>query len=208
MLKYISFVSSNFRDRMTGRIVVIFFYFFILSKFSFACQCPITKLNEAETNKYEIIFKGKIVSVNLKEQGNSEAVFLVDELYKGNSAERFTILFDNTNPCKIDLKVGEEWLIYSNYVQINKAKLDFCSRSRKYIKNIKEDFFEVTTGMSYDEELHYLQAKLGLHKLLKDNPNKVENRNKIPSKNQFVMILLCSLVGIVVFYWLIRKILK
>lgn len=184
------------------------FLFFVTAKISFACQCPITTLNEAEISKYEIIFKGKIISVNLKETGNSEAIFSIDELYKGNSTQQFTVLFDNSDACKIELKAGEEWIIYSNYVQINKAKLDFCSRSRKFIKNIKEDFFAVTTGMSYDEELRYLQTKLGLHKLLKDNPNKVENRNKIPSKSQFIIMLLCSFVGIFAFYWIIKKVLK
>lgn len=184
------------------------FWLLLIAKISFACQCPITTLNEAETNKYEIIFKGKIVSVNIKETGNSEAVFSVHELYKGNSGERFTVLFDNTDACKIEMKAGEEWIIYSNYVQINKAKIDFCSRSRKYIKNAKEDFFTEITGMNYDEELRYLQTKLGLHKLLKENPNKVENRNKIPSKSQFVIILLCSFAGIILFYWIIKKLLK
>lgn len=189
------------------KIAVIYILFFV-AKLSFACQCPITILNEAETNKYGIIFKGKISKVIIKEDGYSEALFIVEKLYKGNSGGNFTILFDNKDVCKIDLNAGEEWIIYSNYIQINKAKLDFCSRSRKYIKNIKEDFFAETTGMSFDEELRYLQTKLGLHKLLKENPNKVENRNKIPSKSQFIIFLLCSFGGIILFYWLIRKLLK
>ena len=182
--------------------------FLVVVTVSEACQCPVTILNEKEIAKYELIFKGKIKSVKLSEGANSEAVFQVEELYKGNSTPEFKVLFDKLDECKIDLNAGEEWIIYTNYIQIDKAKLDFCSRSRKYIKNIKEDFYAVTTGISYDEELRYLQTSLGLHKLLKENLNKVENRNQIPTQTEFIYILIFSILGIILFYWLIRKFLK
>lgn len=188
--------------------ISIIFLFIISCKISFACQCPVTALNEAEINKYDLIFRGKITAINLKENANSEAVFELSELYKGNSRKQFKVLFNNEDPCKLDLRIGEEWIIYTNYKQIDNAQLDFCSRSRKFFKNLKEDFFYVTTGVTYDEELRYLQLKLGLHKLLKEDINKVENRNQLPSKNQFILILVSSLFGIIVFYWLIKKILK
>jgi hypothetical protein len=66
-------------------------------------------------------------------------------------------LFFDDEVCKLQLRVGDEWIIYTNYFQVDNAKLDFCSRSRNYIKNIKEDFFAETTGITYDEELRYLQ---------------------------------------------------
>lgn len=186
----------------------IIILFFLVSNISFACQCPVTVLNETETNKYDLIFKGKIISINLKADANSEAIFELNELYKGNSRKQFEVLFNNADPCKLEMRLGEEWIIYTNYKQIDNAKLDFCSRSRKFFRNQKEDFFEITSGLSYGEEVRYLQNKLGLHKLLRDDINKVENRNKIPSKNQFTIILICSLAGIIVFYWLIKKLLK
>jgi len=182
--------------------------FILISKLSLACQCPLTSLNETEIGKYDLIFKGKILSINLKENANSEAVIEIEELYKGNSYKTFKLMFNEADPCKLELRVGDEWIIYTNYKQMDNGVLDFCSRSRKFFKNIKEDFFMVTTGVSYDEELKYLQTKLGLHKLLKENPNKVENRNQLPSKNQFIIILICSLVGVILFYWLLKKILK
>ncbi len=181
---------------------------FILScKLSFACQCPLTQLNAEELNKYEIIFKGTIKSIKLNKE-NSEAIFTISELYKGMLAQDFKILFNDTDPCKLELRVGDEWIIYSNYFQIDNSKLDFCSRSRKYIKNIKEDYFAETTGISYDEEQRYLQDNLGLHKLLKKNPNIVENRNIIPNNNQFIIVLICSMIGLIAFYWLFNKLFK
>jgi hypothetical protein len=185
----------------------IIIVFLLLGKLSFACQCPVTDLSDKELNKYDLIFKGKIQTIKLNKE-KSEAMFLVEELYKGNTAPTFKILFNDLDNCKLELRAGDEWIIYTSYRQIDNAKLDFCSRSRKYFEVAKEDFFAVTTGISYDEELHFLQTKLGLHKLLKDNPNKVENRNVIPSSNQFIIIIICSIAGVLMIYVIVNKLFK
>jgi len=184
----------------------LFIILLILScKVSIACQCPLSTLDQKELQKYEIIFKGKIKSIKLDKE-KSEAIFIVSELYKGMLADDFKIIFNDGDVCKLEL--GDEWIIYTNYFQVDNAKLDFCSRSRKYIKNIKEDFFAETTGITYDEELRYLQENLGLHKLMKNNPNVVENRNIIPNNNQFIIVLICSMLGLIAFYWLFNKLFK
>lgn len=187
--------------------ITVVFLFILISKLSFSCQCPLTQLNTVELNKYDIIFKGSIKSIKLNKV-NSEAIFTISELYKGIIAQDFKIIFNNEDACKLELRVGDEWIIYTSYYQIDNAKLDFCSRSRKYIKNIKEDFFAETTGISYDEEHRYLKTNLGLHKLLKNNPNRVENRNIIPNSNQFILFLICSVLGLLLFYWLFNKLFK
>lgn len=172
-----------------------------------ACQCPLTTLSTAECDKYDIIFKGKVS--NIKPNGKkSEALFTVDELYKGMIAKEFTLLYDNEDACKLELRPGDEWVIYANYHQIDNAKLDFCSRSRKYIKNVKEDFFAETSGVPYDEEVSFLQEKLGLHKVLKENPNRAENRNILPNTNQLIIGFICSLLGLFLFYWLFNRFFK
>ena len=186
------------------------FFIFLLTfscKLVLACQCPLSTLDQKELQKYEIIFKGKIKSIKLDKE-KSEAIFIVSELYKGMLADDFKIIFNDADVCKLELRVGDEWIIYTNYFQVDNAKLDFCSRSRKYIKNIKEDFFAETTGITYDEELRYLQENLGLHKLMKNNPNVVENRNIIPNNNQFIIVLICSMLGLIAFYWLFNKLFK
>ena len=186
----------------------LFIILLILScKVSIACQCPLSTLDQKELQKYEIIFKGKIKSIKLDKE-KSEAIFIVSELYKGMLADDFKIIFNDGDVCKLELRVGDEWIIYTNYFQVDNAKLDFCSRSRKYIKNIKEYFFAETTGITYDEELRYLQENLGLHKLMKNNPNVVENRNIIPNNNQFIIVLICSMLGLIAFYWLFNKLFK
>ncbi len=190
------------------KYTIAIFFFLLMGKVSQACQCPLTSLSQAELDKYDIIFKGKIGDVKLNGK-KSETLFTVDELYKGMVSKEFTLLFDNDDVCKLELRPGDEWIIYANYHQIDNAKLDFCSRSRKFIKNSKEDFFAETTGVSYDEELTFLREKLGLHKVLKENPNKAaENRNILPNSNQLIIGFLCSLGGLFLFYWLFNRFFK
>jgi len=195
------------RARSLSFIALLVAILTLAPRSSFACQCPVTSLSMDECNKYEVIFKGKVVSVTLND-AKSVATFEVQELYKGNSYARFNVIFDNTDACKLEFHQGDEWIIYTNYYQIESGKLDFCSRSRKFIGNLREDFFYANTNVTFDEELKFLQTNLGLHKLLKENPNKVENRNIIPSKTQFVITLICSLLGIILFYWLFNKFFK
>jgi hypothetical protein len=185
-------------------ILVVFLTFSYSSK---ACQCPVSKLDEVALNQYELIFRGKIIKLNPNER-KSEAIFEVIDLFKGNATKEFTVVYDATDPCKLDLREGDEWLIYSNYIQIDRVKLDYCSRSRRFFKNIKEDYFAEVTGLSYEEEYRFLTEKLGFHKLLKQNENQVKNRNIIPSKMQFIITILVSLVAMVVFYWLFNKFFK
>jgi hypothetical protein len=175
--------------------------------FVFACQCPLTKLDKNEIAKYEIVFKGSIKSIKLN-KSKSEAIFSISELYKGIIAQEFKILFNDEDQCKLDLRVGEQWIIYTNYYQVDNAKLDFCSRSRKYIKNVKEDFYAETTGITFDDELRYLQTNLGLHKVLKNDLNKVENRNVLPNTNQLIIYLVLSIIGVVFFYYILNQLFK
>ncbi|MCP2937357.1 hypothetical protein NK983_32160, partial [Salmonella enterica subsp. enterica serovar Typhimurium] len=63
----------------------------ITARPAMACQCPLTALNQAEIDKYDIIFKGKILSVKAAGK-KSEAVFEIGELYKGLVAKEFTLL--------------------------------------------------------------------------------------------------------------------
>ena len=175
--------------------------------FVFACQCPLTKLDKNEIAKYEIVFKGSIKSIKLN-KAKSEAIFSISELYKGIITQEFKILFNDEDQCKLDLRVGEQWIIYTNYYQVDNAKLDFCSRSRKYIKNVKEDFYAETTGISFDDERRYLQTNLGLHKVLKNDLNKVENRNVLPNTNQLIIYLVLSIIGVVFFYYILNQLFK
>lgn len=180
--------------------------FFLLSHlWALACQCPLTRLSLEECDKYEIIFKGKILSVQDCGDKFGEAVFEIDELYKGNASKEFKVLFECGVECAQKFKPGEEWIIYSRYKQIDNAKMDWCSRSRKFFKIDKEDFYAVTYGNDYYDEVKFLQEKLGVHRLLADKKSQDGNRNKIPDKQGFIIVLICSLAGLVLFYYLFNR---
>jgi hypothetical protein len=173
-----------------------------------ACQCPLTTLSKEEAAKYEIIFKGKIISLKNCDGKFGEAMFQIEELYKGSVTEKFKVLFECKVECAMNLLVGEEWIIYTKYKQIDNSALEWCSRSRKFFRNESEDFYATTYGNNYYEELKFLRTNLGLHRFIVTKKNAAESRNIKPSTNQTIFLVLCSLVAIVLFYYLFRKYFK
>lgn len=182
--------------------------FFIISASAFACDCPLTNLSIEECNKYELIFRGKITSVKMCNNNFGEALFSIDELYKGNATKEFKVLFECGGACFQQLNIGDEWIIYSNYKQLNNVLLDWCSRSRKFFQNPKEDFYTVLYGNDYFDETKFLQKELGNHRVLEDVNNGAKNRNIRPTTTQTIIILLISIACIVLFYFLFNKFFK
>jgi hypothetical protein len=183
-------------------------FFGCCATMGYSCQCPLTQLSLEECNKYEIIFKGKILTVIDCNDKFGEAMFEVEELYKGNATKEFKVLFECDVECAQKFRPGDEWIIYSRYKQIDNAKMDWCSRSRKFFKVDKEDFYTFTYGNDYYDEVKFLREKLGLHRLLANKKNQEDNRNKRPNTTQMVWVLVCSLVGIVLFYYLFNRFVK
>jgi hypothetical protein len=173
-----------------------------------ACQCPLTQLSLEECNKYEVIFKGKIVKVIECDNKFGEVLFEVQELYKGNSEEKFKVLFECEVDCAQKFSVGDEWIIYSRYKQLDNAMMDWCSRSRKFFKVDTEDFYTYTYGNDYEDELVFLRKNLGLHRTLVERKSQIDGRNIKPSINQTIFVLLISVGTIVLFYYLFNKFLR
>lgn len=181
----------------------------LTSNFASACQCPVTKLSLEECDKYEIIFRGRIIDDTLFDNKKGEVTFEILELYKGVVSQKFKVLFETGTECAQVFSVGEEWIIYTIYKQANNGKMDWCSRSRKYFKNEKLDFYTVTYGNDYDDELNFLREKLGLHKTLASAETKPNwQGNQIPTQKEFIFYLLLSIIGVVGFIFLAKKFLK
>lgn len=197
---------------MSTKLFKYFILFLLTIHFSInevtACQCPLTTLSRAECDKYEVIFRGKILSVKPCEDNFGEAVFEISELYKGLVTKNFKVLFECGVECSGDFAPGQEWIIYSNYKQVNNVKMDWCSRSRKYFKIDKEDYYKETYGNDYDDEVSFLRTNLGQHRFLSDKKMSSENRNKRPNKTETIIILVCSLAVVIAFYWLFNKFFK
>ena len=134
-----------------------------------------------------------------------EAIFEVEELYKGNSEKNFKVLFKCKVDCAQKFLVGDEWIIYSRYKQLDNALMDWCSRSRKFFKIDKEDFYTYTYGNDYEDEVSFLRKNLGLHRTLIEQKSQIDGRNIKPSINQTILILIISVGAIVLFYYLFNK---
>lgn len=181
---------------------------FVLLVFSAeACQCPPSVLSLKECEKYEIIFKGKVVSSKTCDTKPGEAVFEISELYKGNSEKQFRLYYTCKDECAREFAVGDEWIIYTRYKQINNAQMDWCSRSRKYFRFDKEDYYTVLFGNDYEDELSFLRSNLGNHRVM-EKKQVSEERNKKPNVTESIYILISSLLAIIGFYFLINRFLK
>lgn len=170
-----------------------------------ACQCPVSSLSKDECGKYEVILKGKVIEVKPCADKPGEAWFEVQELYKGMAEKRFKLLYSCEDPCFYQFRPGEEWILYSRYRQVNTASMDYCSRSRRFFSNDKEDYYISTHGCTYEEELTFLRRELGLHRLTETKENVVYGRNQLPSNTQSLIIMLGSIVALVLFYQLFRR---
>jgi hypothetical protein len=190
---------------MARRAVYTALFLLVIQASSQACQCPLTRLSVEECTKYEIIFKGKILSVVDCGHKFGEAIFEIQELYKGNATQNFKVLFECKVECAQKFNPGDEWIIYSRYKQLDNAKMDWCSRSRKFFKIEQEDFYTVNYGNDYYDEVKFLRETLGLHRLLVEHKSQIDNRNIRPNTLQLILVLVCSLAGIVVFYYLFNK---
>ena len=202
-----SFIKTRFGNSPSKQMkyLLVFALFFILNPPSKACQCPLTQLSLQECAKYEIIFRGKIVNVKDCNNKFGEALFEVQELYKGNAEEKFKVLFECNVECVQKFNVGEEWIIYSRYKQLDNALMDWCSRSRKLFKTDKEDFYTYTYGNDYEDEVAFLRKNLGLHRTLIEKKSQIDSRNIKPNINQSILIIVISIGTMVLFYYLFNK---
>lgn len=189
-------------------ILILFFFCSGITSRILACQCPVTALSLAECDKYEVIFRGKVISVKPCDNKPGEALMEVLELYKGYAEKKFKVMFNCSDPCFYEFKPGEEWIIYSRYKQVNMALMDYCSRSRRYFTTVKEDYYAASNGNDYEDELKFLREKLGLHRFVETKQNPDYSRNNLPNSTQSVIILLVSITALLGFYFFFNRYLK
>lgn len=191
-----------------------YFSIIVLSLFcslkSIACDCPVVpKLNEAYLKDYQLIFRGSVKSVGECNQLN-KVHFVIQELYKGDSPKEIDVLFDCSSDCKMSFYPGETWIIYANFAQVGKPKVEICSRSRKLVDNeIKLSTKFIATDFNFNEECTWLKTNIGLKNFLEENENsKLSHRNQLPDRTSQLILIACSLGGLLLVYFLIKKFLK
>jgi len=190
---------------------IYFICFFVYSIAGKACDCPpLPKLSKEYCNQQHLIFKGVVKSIGNCNQIN-HVLFRVQELYKGSLPEETKVYFDCSGDCKMNFYPGETWIIYANFIQLNKPKLSVCSRSRKLVDNeIKVATNFISNDFNFNEEREWLMQNFGLHLLKKNEENTKINthRNQLPEREMSLLLIIVSLSGFVVLLFVVKKFLK
>src|SRR5688572_22690124 len=188
---------------------------------SFACNCETTlpKISKEETDKYNLIFTGYIK--RLVHQSNGDfAEFTVDIPYKGLVPRDIKISYDALTSCKMPFYEGDQWLIYAKKDSVTKRwRVDFCERNRKFPEGDETDEYTVYSGMTLQEELNFLAMNYSTGQVVgQDTITMIEEEKKIVidarremdhgTPRQRIILLICSLAGMIIIYFIIRKLLK
>ena len=190
------------------------FLFLLLLTFTesaFSCDCPsIPKLTSEYCKQYNLIFRGTVQKVATCNEIN-HATFLIQELYKGQSKREIELYFDCSSDCKMNFNAGETWIVYANFIQLNKPKVELCSRSRKLVDNeIKVATNFIASDLGFNEECDWLKQNLGIKTINPDDKIKTidTHRNQLPEKEFSLTLILISFIFFLILILIINKKLK
>jgi len=171
-----------------------------------ACKCKEhPALNKENCELYHTILEGKADSITVCKDGYSTAWFSVINLFKGESYASVSIRFDCSSDCQMNISKGDTWILYGQYFKYGQLCIDFCSRTRKLIKE-GDDFYTALNAMSYQEELTKLETIFGKRKI--SQKPKTEGTERIliqPTAWWKLWLLLISVVVMFVINFLVKK---
>ena len=187
---------------MKSKILFLFILIFQLNNLLKGCDCgnfPLLTKELINKNKKLIVFRGKVLN-----SGKCDKIatcnFEVSELFQGSATKVITAFYDCQSDCAMNFNPGEEWLIYGEYVQLEKIKVEFCSRSRKISGQLNGEFEKVTYGMSVAEELSWLQSNIGTKATRPDiMQREAGHRNEQPDTSTKIILLVVSISVMVIF---------
>jgi hypothetical protein len=210
MINETLFIQKNI-IKNSIRKTPLFFIFFLCFLKIFSCDCPkLQKLNMEYCSHYSLIFKGTVRKVSTCNEIN-HALINIQELFKGEATKNIELYFDCSSDCKMNLMVGETWIIYANFIQLNKPKVEFCSRSRKLIDNeIKVASNFIASDLGFNEEVDWLKENLGIKKIITEDRIKTfdTHRNQLPEKKTSLLLILFSLLFFLILIFIIKKYFK
>ena len=194
---------------------------FLYGSALFPCNCTTTlpKISKKETDQYTVIFSGFIKKLIHQADGDF-AEFVVNTPYKGLVPRDIKISYDNVTSCKMPFFPGDEWLIYSKKDSVNKKWLvNFCDRSRKFPEGDETDEYTVYSGMTLDEEIRFLSKTYSSGQTVgEDTLTMIQEEKKIVieaerdqnfgTPREKLILLICSLAGMIIIYLIIKKFVK
>ena len=192
---------------------ILFIFGFIFScSIASACICdPLDKATKEKADQYDVIFTGKIDSVGACVGSRSIVYFTIDQLFRGESPKNIRVNIDCVTSCRMRMTAGEVWIVYSNYEQFGDLRATSCGRSRKYSPALSDDEGLARTGTTYGEELKFLQDVYGAQPLQASERETVDELKRElikPKGMQVIWLLLASLAGMLVIWYVVKKVLK
>ncbi len=175
------------------------------------CNCNQKEIafSEGYINTNQLIFRGKTISI-AKGTDYDKVTFQVNALFKGAASKQTAVYFDNKNVCALKFNVGEDWLIYANYKSA-KPVVVYCSRSRKNVINTNKniDLMYVKLDISIDDETDKLTELCGLKTFTEPvTNNESAHDNIIPTGLQRILLIVFSLIGFALIYFVLSKLWK
>jgi hypothetical protein len=169
------------------------------------CNCTLIPVSDNAIAPYELIFKGKVLSVSGCDK-TANVTFEIQELYVGKSFATVEIAYDCSSACKMTFAPGETWLVYATYESYGKAKTEYCSHTRMLYPDDENDMNTIGHGMTFDEEIAWLKKKFGVQEL-NDESMAVDmhHKNIIPKGYTVLWYLGIGLVVVVAAYFVGRR---
>lgn len=204
--------STFCKMSFTRFFFLCFCFFIVASSFSQSCECDESKnaFSGHYISSHGLIFRGKTVSIAEGEDFN-KVTFVITQLFKGSCPKEIDLYFDKKGKCQLKFGTGEDWIIYANFIQMQKPFVEYCSRSRKNViitnKNVEVQYAK--TDLTVDAECEKLQQQLGTQNF--STQQKEENNlhtNIIPGFWERIGLILCSAAGFVMIYLGTNKLLK
>ena len=197
--------------KMRALYILGFLMIFQVSFSQDNCNCneKETVFSEGYVNSNQLIFRGKTIST-AKGTDYNKVTFQVNSLFKGIASRQTDVYFDAKNPCVLKFNPGEDWLIYANY-KSGKPVMVYCSRSRKNVINTNKniDLMYVKSDITIDDETDKLTELYGLKAFTEPIANtESAHDNIIPSGSQRILLIIFSLIGFALIYFVMNKLWK
>ena len=190
-------------------------------EFAQACNCKdqLKKISKEQTDQYNVVFHGYIKQL-IHQDTDDYAEFVVSTPYKGLVPRDIKIYYDSRTSCQMPFFPGDEWLIYAKKDSANKRwTVNYCERSRKYPEGDEMDNYTVYSGNTLQEELDFLEINYSNGQIVgEDTLTQIEEKDikvidarredNYGTPKQKIILLICSLAGMIIVYLIIRKFLK
>jgi hypothetical protein len=180
-----------------------------------ACECPpLDPVSKQAAAKYDVVFYGKVDSIiPCGTQGLGTAFFTIKNLYKGVAAQHVSVDYDCTTACMMSFAKNDEWIIYAVFQRFDLLTVGICGHSRKKSSGTSQDFYQLSSHRTFEEENNFLKNAFGIQLYAPKNELNKQQRELKPHNDQpsdigKLWLLIISLSAMLIVYIVSKKYFK